>query len=469
MIAEQTMKRNSFFLFVADCLLLSASFYLAVVIAYTIRRYPLKSYSPVHVFNEFTGAFVVVFVSFLFSFYVMGSYDRKQERGKVTFNILIAAIVGTVIITILYFFLPPWRQGRTVLLLNGCFAFLLVLSQRKIIGKVRVRTGQAEPTLIIADSDSAKVLVEDLMQHQFAHNLNIVGVVNGNDVNAGTELFGGVKVLGTYKDVEPLLDAHKIQTLVVSRKTELPSVVLSKLIEIKFRGVKIVDAGRLYMKITSKVPIHLTDDEWWLTNEGFTLLHNKIVRHVRRLVDFVLSLLALVLLLPTFLAVSALIKLTSKGPVFYRQRRVGEQDKVFTLVKFRTMVDGAESETGPVWSQEKDPRATWLGKLLRRTRLDEIPQFVNVLKGDMSLIGPRPERPKFVKELESHIPYYRFRHMIKPGLTGWAQVMYRYGASHEDAMEKLQYDLYYIQEMSLWLDLIILLKTIGTVLRKKGS
>jgi lipopolysaccharide/colanic/teichoic acid biosynthesis glycosyltransferase len=133
------------------------------------------------------------------------------------------------------------------------------------------------------------------------------------------------------------------------------------------------------------------------------------------------------------------------------------------------MIDKAEDGTGPVWSQENDPRVTALGGLLRRTRLDEVPQFFNVLKGDMSLIGPRPERPEFVEQLEREIPYYGFRHMVKPGLTGWAQVNYKYGASREDAVEKLQYDLYYIQEMSIWLDMVILLRTLGTIVRKKGS
>ncbi|MFH1421889.1 MAG: sugar transferase, partial [Planctomycetota bacterium] len=172
---------------------------------------------------------------------------------------------------------------------------------------------------------------------------------------------------------------------------------------------------------------------------------------------------------PVFIFIPIAIKLTSKGPVFYRQKRVGLREGVFNLIKFRSMIQDAEAGIGAVWSQKNDPRVTPIGRFMRRTRIDEIPQFLNVLSGDMSIIGPRPERPEFVKELEKEIPYYSLRHTVKPGLTGWAQINYRYGASEEDAVEKLHYDLYYIQEASLLLDIVIVLKTISTLILKRGS
>jgi exopolysaccharide biosynthesis polyprenyl glycosylphosphotransferase len=179
--------------------------------------------------------------------------------------------------------------------------------------------------------------------------------------------------------------------------------------------------------------------------------------------------LGILLVLPFLPIVAVLIKLTSPGPVLFRQRRVGERGREFTLIKFRTMCDNAEKETGPVWASENDPRITRLGALLRKIRIDEIPQLFNVLKGDMSFIGPRPERKEFVERLSEKIPYYGKRHFAKPGVTGWAQVKYPYGASDEDALEKLRYDLYYIKNYSFTLDLIIILETIKVVLFGRGG
>jgi len=175
------------------------------------------------------------------------------------------------------------------------------------------------------------------------------------------------------------------------------------------------------------------------------------------------------LALPIMLIVAGLIKLTSSGSVLYHQERVGQHGRIFTVHKFRSMVTDAEANTGAVWSQPNDQRITPVGRMLRRTRLDELPQLWNVLRGDMSLVGPRPERPEFVRSLTEQIPFYGQRHVVRPGLTGWAQVRYTYGASVEDAMEKLQYDLYYIKNMSLALDLFILFSTVKTVLQRQGA
>jgi exopolysaccharide biosynthesis polyprenyl glycosylphosphotransferase len=185
--------------------------------------------------------------------------------------------------------------------------------------------------------------------------------------------------------------------------------------------------------------------------------------------DLALSCVFVALGWPIFLFVALAIKVDSRGPVFFRQERVGERGRIFTLLKFRTMVEQAEVFTGPVWTTEDDPLITRVGRWLRKTRLDEFPQILNVLKGEMSFIGPRPERPQFVAQLQEKIPYYAQRHTIKPGITGWAQVRYRYGATIQDAEEKLQYDLYYVKNMSPFLDMLILLSSIQVVLFGKGA
>ena len=205
---------------------------------------------------------------------------------------------------------------------------------------------------------------------------------------------------------------------------------------------------------------------WFIFSHGFKVTW--LLRQSKRIMDIVASALGLLFFLPVLPFIALAIKLESPGPILFRQTRVGEGDRLFTLLKFRSMRQNAEVSTGAVWSQENDPRITRVGNILRRTRLDEIPQLLNIFKGDMALVGPRPERPEFVGELKKLIPYYSERHYVKPGLTGWAQVCYPYGSSVNDAIEKLRYDLYYIKNISLLLDLCVIMKTFRVVLLGKG-
>jgi exopolysaccharide biosynthesis polyprenyl glycosylphosphotransferase len=200
---------------------------------------------------------------------------------------------------------------------------------------------------------------------------------------------------------------------------------------------------------------------------GFDLLQNAIGLKLKRVIDIFLAIVLIVMLMPVFLLTAFFIVIDSRGPVFYSQARKGLNDKEFNVHKFRSMVVDAEKE-GVKWAEDNDPRVTRIGKFIRTARIDELPQLWNVLKGEMSFIGPRPERPEFIHQLEKEIPYYDLRHLVMPGITGWAQVMYPYGASVEDAREKLQYDLFYIKNFSLLLDFVILMKTIRIVLRREG-
>jgi exopolysaccharide biosynthesis polyprenyl glycosylphosphotransferase len=206
---------------------------------------------------------------------------------------------------------------------------------------------------------------------------------------------------------------------------------------------------------------------WLIFSEGFRKTRGLLA--AKRAFDLVAAGIGLVLAAPLMLLVAIAVRVTSRGPVMYHQERVGLNGRVFTVHKFRTMREEAEAHTGPVWSRPNDDRVTAVGRFLRRTRLDEIPQLLNVLRGEMSFVGPRPERPAFVEQLTASIPFYGQRHVVKPGLTGWAQIRYTYGASVEDAIEKLQYDLYYIKNLSLALDLVIVLETIKTVVLRRGA
>jgi sugar transferase (PEP-CTERM system associated) len=242
---------------------------------------------------------------------------------------------------------------------------------------------------------------------------------------------------------------------------------LSELMRARLRGVRIYDLTDFYERFLFKLPVLNLRDGWLILAHGFDLLHHTIELRAKRVIDVVLSFALMLALSPLMLATAIAIKVDSKGPVFYRQMRTGLNGVTFRLYKFRTMVEEAE-KFGPQWAEKNDPRITRVGRFLRSTRIDELPQLWNVLLGDMSFIGPRPERPDFNNELEAAIPYYDLRHLVKPGITGWAQVLYPYGASVEDAREKLQYDLYYIKNYSVMLDLVILIRTMRVVLVGRG-
>lgn len=245
---------------------------------------------------------------------------------------------------------------------------------------------------------------------------------------------------------------------------QLPTL---SLLGLKVRGIEVVDGVTFVEQAMGKIPIDSLRPSTLVFSEGFK--RPFWIRPLKRLLDILFTSIGLVISLPLSLIVAILIKLESKGPIFYIQERIGENGKVFRLIKFRSMKADAEAQTGPVWAEEKDPRTTKVGAILRFLRIDEIPQMINVLMGEMSFVGPRPERPPFVEMLRKKIPYYDLRLSIKPGITGWAQIKYQYGSSKEDAAEKLQYDLYYIKHLSLLFDLSILFETVHVVLTGKGS
>jgi exopolysaccharide biosynthesis polyprenyl glycosylphosphotransferase len=232
-------------------------------------------------------------------------------------------------------------------------------------------------------------------------------------------------------------------------------------------GIKVEEATALLEKVSGKIEVDELSPSWLIFSEGFRL--NPSFLMARRFISTVVSLAGLLLVLPLLPLMALAVRLTSPGPVLYRQKRVGRYGVLFDCYKFRTMRADAEAEAGPTWAGDDDPRITPVGRVLRRTRLDEIPQLWNVLRGDMGFVGPRPERPEFVEWLSREVPYYHLRHIIRPGLTGWAQVRYQYGASLEESKEKLRYDLYYIKNISLSLDLLIVLHTIKIVLLGRGS
>jgi sugar transferase (PEP-CTERM system associated) len=242
---------------------------------------------------------------------------------------------------------------------------------------------------------------------------------------------------------------------------------METLLACKLQGVEVEEGATFYEQVCSKIMLENLRPSWLVFSQGFSL--SPRLCFLKRLADILLSVLGLILAAPLIIVISILIKTSSKGPVFYRQQRVGQSGKCFTLIKFRSMREDAEAVTGPIFADKDDLRITRVGKLLRTTRVDELPQLLNVLRGEMSFVGPRPERPFFVEQFAKEIPYYSQRLSVKPGITGWAQVYYPYGATIEDAVEKLRLDLYYIKHMSLILDLLIMMKTLKIIVLGKGA
>ncbi|MBZ5613983.1 MAG: TIGR03013 family PEP-CTERM/XrtA system glycosyltransferase [Acidobacteriia bacterium] len=260
---------------------------------------------------------------------------------------------------------------------------------------------------------------------------------------------------------------QKVHRVIVATPDRRGTIPMRELLQLRMQGVKIEEATTYLEKMSGRIEVENLYPSWLVFGEGFRFGSTFVL--VRRMLSLIISLVGLILALPLFPLILLAIRLDSKGPVFYSQARVGKAGHVFNVVKFRTMRQDAEAANGPQWAGDNDPRITRVGRFLRSSRLDEIPQLWCVLKGDMAFVGPRPERPEFVEWLSKEIPFYGVRHMVRPGLTGWAQIKYKYGCTIEDAREKLQYDLFYIKNASIGLELLIVFQTVKTVLLRRGA
>jgi sugar transferase (PEP-CTERM system associated) len=260
------------------------------------------------------------------------------------------------------------------------------------------------------------------------------------------------------------LNISKIVVALTEKRGTLPT---KELVKCRVNGIEIIEGASFYEMLTGKFIVEQINPAWLIFSEGF--YKSRTRRFLKRIMDLMLSVVLLILLLPVIIATAILIKIDSKGPVIFSQERLGENKKTYLIYKFRSMFSDAEKQSGPTWAKDNDHRITRVGKYIRQWRVDEIPQLWNVLKGDMSFVGPRPEREFFVKKLEDIIPYFTERFSVKPGVTGWAQVCYSYGASVEDAIEKLNYDLFYIKNMSIFMDFMIIMRTVKIVLFGKGA
>jgi len=352
----------------------------------------------------------------------------------------------------------------TMLLIGvGLFAwrveFTSILKKRRICGKV----------LIVGTQAIGKIVAEELY-HRKHLAMEVVGFI-GHQAGQVVLSYGNptrisLPVFPRHATIR-VVESNGVNRILVEGPESCADFPAQDLVMLRLRGIPIEDCHRFYERVMGKIPITDLQPGWIVLSDGFR--RNRWISSSKRAVDVVVSIVGLILSAPIVLLAAIAIKLDSKGPAIYLQERVGQYERPFMLYKFRSMLNDAETETGPVWATKSDPRITRVGKILRKLRIDEIPQMVNVLKGEMSFVGPRPERPFFVSKHKQKIHYYHLRFSVKPGLTGWAQICYPYGDSEEAAIEKLHYDLYYMKNISALFDLQIIVETLKTVLLRRGA
>jgi len=410
---------------------------------------------------------IFILLSFLICFYVFDFYGMTNFFSNRSMAMFLGAMATVALLMVVCFYFIPFGVGRGIFFCTFLSVGVLSLAWRAIFSSVFKIVVPVNNVLLVGEGEKIKDLSQII---SIFPEYRVVSFLTDLDSNLDSkEEFGTRPIfLGNANKIEQIVAEHRINSIVVALEKEPEPNLSRALVNCRLKGVIVYDIPSFYEQLTGKLPVHFLKDHWFLSAQGFERQGRAFFKKLKRCFDFMVALLFMILSLPLALIVVLLIKLTSKGPVFYLQQRLGESEKPFTMYKFRTMVEGAEKDE-PKWAEEQDERVTPVGKVLRKTRLDELPQLINVLKGEMSLIGPRPEREYFIKLLKKKIPYYSLRFAVKPGITGWAQVNYRYGATVEDALEKLGYDLYYIKNASLFLDLRILLRTARVCLFGMGS
>lgn len=449
-------------LLLTEIFLLIASMYLGRAL-----RFADSSTLPANQFENFfasASAFALVMV-FSMSAFGMYQLERKPSTANTFLRLMPSVVLGFGILTLFFYLVPDLYVGRGILGLSTIIAAVLLLCARGLIFKT-FKLGFLESRVIFLGEGALAKECSHLASRSRAYNK--YAVVGFAPMPTEERQVASSAILPPGESLASMAKKYSVKEIVVSvqnrRSADFP---LQDLLECKLNGVKVTGAAAFFEREACQIRLDSLHPSWLIFGDGFD---QSALRGIgKRLFDLVVSALIFVASLPVMLLTALCIFLEDRGPIFYRQERVGKDGHTFWVMKFRSMGNDAEKEGKPQWAAANDARTTKVGRIIRKLRIDELPQILNVLKGEMSFVGPRPERPYFVKQLCEKIPYYNMRHSIKPGITGFAQVRYHYGASIEDAVQKLQYDLYYVKNHGLFLDLLILIETLQVVLFAKGS
>lgn len=413
----------------------------------------------------YRGLAITLFAQFCL--YILDLYDMRiaftvpEIFFSVTFTTgLFYIAMGVFILTVREFYIE-----KNMFYLAGLFVFLFLIGWRLVFHSYINTQLYATNVLVLGSGERASEIAK-LVEGSRRLGFNLVGIL-GRDGDGATGHPANPSPEYPLRDLKAAVEEGNVHQVIVAQEEKRGQLPIKELLDLKVRGINIVEWPEFVESLVGKIPVKSLPPSFFVFNGGFSV--NYTSKRISELFSFVFSLTSLILLSPLFAVVAILVKMDSEGPVFYFQERVGEKGKIFNLIKFRTMIKDAESGSGAVWARDGDPRITRLGRYLRRFRIDELPQFINVVRGDMNVAGPRPERPEFVRVLEDKIPYYSIRHSIKPGITGWAQVKSSYSGTIDESRDKLEYDLFYLKNKSFQFDLFIIFKTIKTLILGRGA
>ncbi len=475
-LAEQMIPRRKLLLLLCENLL----FVVVVLVGTSVPPFTSKSFFLLEPSTELLRGLVTSFAIAIFcqaalSYNDLYDWKVSQNRADLANRLVHSYGYSLVMLGFLalvagsMFHLPGLENinGETwkLILLVG-FAFALVFVLRHVFHWFFYKWRFGERVIVLGSSPEALTIARTLRDNPMA-GFEVLGLV-AEDGQPTPEMHADdPPMLGTLKTMHQTCRDEAISRVVVALRERRGQFPVNELLKCRMDGVIIEEREAMFERLNGKLSVESMRPSYLIYGRGFA--KDPLTLALKRVLDILASSIGLLLSLPLCVLTAALIKLTSRGPIFFTQERVGEDGEVFRLIKFRTMRQDAEAETGPVWAKKDDNRITTVGRFLRISRIDEIPQFLNILNGRMSFVGPRPERPHFVEQLKQEIPFYPLRHTVKPGLTGWAQVCHPYGASTDDAQEKLRYDLYYIKNIRLLFDLNIMLRTISVILRGQGA
>ena len=433
---------KQFLLFFGDLVCLYLSLFLTLILRYG------PNFSQ-DLWQQHLVPFTIIYLIWLIVFYINDLYDLRISFRKLEFfSALVWSLIINGLMAVLFFYLIPYFgiTPKINLFLNLLFFSSLFLFWRLLLSRFMIKIGLVNHIIFISQNKTSEKIAQKI------ENNPVLGYK--------VIIIGGLEKI---QEIKKIIKEKNIKTIVVDPAIYLQSS--ANLYEYLPLGIDILNLPTFLEKFEAAIPISETNKEWFLENirETNKRTYEITKRGFEIILSFILGLISLIL----YPLIILIIKCSGPGPIFYTQERIGKNNKIFKIIKFRTMIPGAE-KNGVQWAEENDKRITSIGKILRKTRLDELPQLWNILKGEMSFVGPRPERPEFIKNLEKQIPHYSLRHLIRPGLTGWSQINYPYGSSIEDSSKKLSYDLYYLKNRNFVLDLSIILKTIAVMLKFKG-
>jgi sugar transferase (PEP-CTERM system associated) len=445
---------RSLVLLAVETMVVFSSFLLGMMLAFPDDRYIVLNYENGYL-KVIVATLVVLICSHWFDLY---DSSRFEAKGEMYFRLFLVPGLLAILLAVVSWIYPSVLPGNNASLFGLVLLTVGLVGWRVAYGWLVRQPFMQEKVYVLGTGDRAQRLVQGLRQRKEL-GVDVIGW-SGNVEGALTRESAAAHLM----EVTGLQRVHRVIVAMTDRRGTFP---VEELLQLRLNGVRIEEATSWLEKISGRIEVEQLYPSWLIFADGFRFSTSFNV--MRRGLSMFVSLILLLVVLPFLPFVILAIKLDSKGPVLYRQKRVGRAGSTFFCYKFRTMRQDAEADTGPTWAGDDDPRITRIGKFLRTSRIDEIPQLWCVFKGSMAFVGPRPERPEFVEWLTKEIPYYGVRHAVRPGITGWAQVRYKYGNTIEDAKEKLQYDLFYIKNASLGLDILIMFQTIKIVLLGRGA